>query len=225
MDRGWGWGGVILSFRSCLAWSVESERSTLTSASIALACEVVWALIQCKSGVTLRSRPKDNDLDEIRFQTFTGVINGDLSSRCTSESGAVVTLATVNVSDVAVASGTHAVPGPVLDRSVSSSATVGVATLRTVIHSALTSTFMGGCPRRTSIANTRTVPSSGMARVNDEVMYCAPQRILMCDSGLSNQIRRKGPLCQWQGHFPLQTIHGKRALPVFQEGEQLREGT
>ena len=124
---------------------------------------------KCKNGVTMRSRPKDAALAATRFQSFTRVINGDLSNRCTSDSGAMATLATAHMSYVAVASGILAVLVPMLESTVSSSATEGVATLRAVSYSALTYTIMGRLPRQMSLTNARTVLSSRVAYVNDGV--------------------------------------------------------
>ena len=115
-----------------------------------------------------------------RFQTFTGVRNGNLRNLCTIDSGAMVTLATATVSDVAVVSGSLAVPVPVLARDTSSSVMVGVAKLRIVVHPALNSTVVGRCPRRKSLANSRTVLSSDVVIVNDGVIYCAPPRGSWC---------------------------------------------
>ena len=86
-----------MSFRSCLSWSVDTVRLTLTSTSIALSCEVVWYLRQCMSSVTLYSRPDESSLTATRFQAFTGVINGNLINGFTIEIGAMMTLVTVNM--------------------------------------------------------------------------------------------------------------------------------
>ena len=155
-------------------------------------CEDVWSQVQCKSGITLRSRPKDSTLVAIRFHAFTGVRNCDLRNGCTSVSGSIMNLATVTFSDVAVASGSLALPGPVVARASSSSAMVEVATSRTVRQSALTSTVAGRFLSRTYQANTRTYPSSGVVHVNDGTMHCTPQRTLICGSGFARQMMRRG---------------------------------
>ena len=107
---------MSLYFRYCRAWSVKSERLTLHSVSTALACEVFWDLSKCNSGSTLRSRPKDTALATTMLHALTRVRKGDYGNGCTRKSGAIITLATVNVSDVAIASRSLEAPGPVVVR-------------------------------------------------------------------------------------------------------------
>ena len=140
---GLGVGGVSLYFRSCLTRIINLERSTLPRAPISLACELVWSLIQRNSGVTMYSSPKYAALAATRFNAFTGVKNGDLSNGCTINSGEMVTLTTATMPYVTVASGCLAVPGPVVDRALLSSNTVGVVTSQTIIHYNLTFTVVG----------------------------------------------------------------------------------
>ena len=95
---------MSLYFRYCRAWSVKSERLTLHSVSTALACEVFWDLSKCNSGSTLRSRPKDTALTTTMLHALTGFRKGDYGNGCNRKSGAIITLATVNMLDVAIAS-------------------------------------------------------------------------------------------------------------------------
>ena len=75
--RDGGVGGMILSRRSILAWSVESSRSTMERSSTDSAFVDVWSRNQCKRGVTLYSIPKDVSLALTRFQVLVGFKKGD----------------------------------------------------------------------------------------------------------------------------------------------------
>ena len=125
-------------------------RLTLERAPTSSVCADIWDRSQCNSGVTLCSRPKDAALTANRFHVFTGVRKGDLSNGCTSVSEVIVILATVTVSDAAVASGSIGVPGSVSERELSSSVMVGVATSWTENQSSSTSMVVGRILRQTS---------------------------------------------------------------------------
>ena len=169
-----GGEGVILSLSYCHACNVALARSMLEKASTASACADVWSWSQCKSGITLPSRPKDTALAAIRFHALIGVKKGDLDNRCTSASGVIVILATATASDAAVPTGSLGVPSPVVARSESSSAMVGVATSCIVCRLALNSTFVGRIPRRMSRAKARTFPILQMGS------HSAPPRGPVC---------------------------------------------
>ena len=121
------------------------------------------------SGTTLCLRPMDATLDVTKFHVFSGVKKGDRRKGWTIERGAMVILVTTNVSDVAVMAWILATPGTVLARAWYSSSTKGAATSQTVNHSAFTSTIDSRCPIRTYLTKAGTIPSYGVARVNDGV--------------------------------------------------------
>ena len=104
----------------------------------------------------------------------------------------MVALATATVLDVAVASGSLAFTGPVVVRTSLRSAVVGVTTSWNVIQSALTSTVMGGLLIQKYRANTMTVPSSGVACTNYGITYHTPQKTLICRSGFTSHMIRRG---------------------------------
>ena len=176
---------MILSLNSFRAWSVASARSTLERALTVPVCVDVWAWSQCKSGVTLRFRPKDTTLATIKFHVFIGVRRGDPNNGYTKARGAMVVLQTATVSDAAASSWSLGVSGPVVARAASSSMTVGVRTLRTVSQSGLTSMVVGSIPRRTSRVKASTVPPSGVALAKEGVMNCTPQSTRICGLGVA----------------------------------------
>ena len=72
---------MILSLRSCRECSVSLERLKMERDSTDSACVDVWFQSQCRSGVTLRTIPKDIALAVIRFRVLIGVKKGDLNNR------------------------------------------------------------------------------------------------------------------------------------------------
>ena len=75
--RAGGGGGMSLSRRSIISWCVYSTRLMLERASTTSLFVDIWDHSQCKSCVTLCSRPKDDALSDNRFQALIGVKKDD----------------------------------------------------------------------------------------------------------------------------------------------------
>ena len=156
---------------------------------MAASWRIVYAQSQFKKGVTQRSIPKYANLATMRFHAFAGLRKGACRRGWIRISGAIKTFATANVSDIAVVSGIHYSPGPMVARYQFSSASECAATSWAFIHSTLTSTIVSICLIRTSCSKARTFPSSGVAHVKDGVTYCTPYWNLMWGSVLSRHAR------------------------------------
>ena len=151
----------------------------MNKALIAASGILVWALTQCNSVATLCLISMDTSLFVIRLHLLTREKKDDLGKGWTRERGAMVTLVTANVADTIVVLGGIATPEPVLAIAWSRYAIEGSAMSHTNNHSAFTSTVVSICPSRMSLMKVRTVPSSGVARLNYGVTHCVLQRILM----------------------------------------------
>ena len=141
---------MIFSLRYSLARSVVLARLMLDIVSTAPACADIWSRINCKSGITLRSRPKVAALAAIKFQGLIGFNKGDPNNGYIKDSGSMVVLQTVAVSDSLASSCSIDDPGPVTARAALIPAVVGAVTFHTVSHSGLTSTVVGIILRWTS---------------------------------------------------------------------------
>ena len=78
---------MILSLNSFCSWSAALARSTMNREPTVPACADVWARSHYKSGINLRSSPKDANLAVIMLYTLLEVSKGYSSRGCTKDIG------------------------------------------------------------------------------------------------------------------------------------------